>query len=247
MSNHVTPDPYGNLGVIPNASWSDRWVLFSHSQRENYFADVASWALLSVAQMEQLVQGLPPQPSNWLPTNTSLVDSLPSVIRLHEDIERGVLSRAPTVPEFVAWCDARRVEVHESLLAGLQKKADASEDEIEPQSTVTIEVPIWAPLRIQGETGNAEEKKRRGRPRTTKIRYDALIAESRDYLIAAAEKGRKLTVNDVAQTIAKRPAGEGLSWSNIARRLKGKLPLDQAKATADRHAHAIANKRFPAS
>jgi hypothetical protein len=102
MANHVTPDPYGNLGVIPNASWSERWVVLSDRQRAIYYADVASWALLSITQMEQLIQGLPPQPSNWLPTNTSLVESLPSITRLHEDIERGVLSQAPTLSEFVA-------------------------------------------------------------------------------------------------------------------------------------------------
>jgi hypothetical protein len=54
----VDPDPYGDLGAISDASWTERWMCWDKKAQDAYMADVASWPLLCLEQMEHLLQGL---------------------------------------------------------------------------------------------------------------------------------------------------------------------------------------------
>lgn len=223
-------DLHGNLGVIADASWPERWASFDQEQRDEYLSDVAQWGPLTIAQMEQLIQGFPPEPHAWMPTDTVLAEYAGMVDRLKSDIERGVLSRAPTVSEFAAWCDAMGVELPKPLVDALANGATPSPLP-HPQSSQKIILPEWLPFSPIKEEPDAVAKKPRGRPKISKVMYDALVQEGQKIMMTAARNGKMLKLAEIAIQLQRTLYGEGMSKENIIRRLKGKLPIKQAQAT----------------
>lgn len=96
------PDPYGNRGETSDASWEARWLCWDDQARDAYLASVAGWGPLDFTQLVHLIQGLLPPTYEWLSMPTCMVEFAPMVARLRQDIERGVLAKAPMPNEFAA-------------------------------------------------------------------------------------------------------------------------------------------------
>lgn len=234
-------DIYGNLGVIPDASWTERWVCFSQRQRDDYMRTVAYWGLLGMVQMEHLIQGLLPPPKNWITLPTCMVEFEPLVARLRQDIQRGAFPKAATANELAGWCDHMNAELPAPLVEELRKPTSCGVmHAAEAQSTTPICVPAWAPLPMTPTIAQVTKTPARGRPQKDPGRVEALIETSVDVLMSAARKGQALTLPEVAEAVRKLPCGQGMTVDNITRRLKGQLPVDQAKATATKHEGLVA-------
>lgn len=235
------PDIYGNLGVIPDASWTERWVCFTQRQRDDYMRTVACWGLLGVVQMEYLIQGLPPPPKGWMTPPTCMVEFEHLVARLRQDIQRGAFPKAATVNELASWCDQMGAdlpaplveELREPTLGGVMHAAVA-------QSTTPICLPAWCPLSTTATTTQGKKTAARGRPQKDPSRVRSLIEASKDVLMSAAREGQTMTLLEVAEAVRKLPCGEGMTVPSITRRLKGQLPVEQAKATATKNGGLVA-------
>lgn len=243
MKNAAHADPYGNWDVIADASWSKRWTSFDQKQRDEYMSNVALFRTLTIAQMEQLIQGFPPEPYAWMPTDTVLAESIGVVDRLKSDIDRGVLSPAPSVSEFAVWCDAMGVELPTPLVDALAKGVKPSPLP-QPQSTKKIILPAWVPLSPIKDESVAPAKNLRGRPRISisTHTYDDLVREGSRILMAAARDGEKLTLAEIVIQLQRTFSESGMTKENIMRRIKGKLPVTQARATAMRNMLAKSKK-----
>jgi hypothetical protein len=227
-------DAYGDKGEIPDASWTARWMRWNHSQQDEYMAAMAQAPLLGARQMGEIIQGLLPTPSTWITPMTRLSGDAPVLDRLSQDIARGAFPKAATPDEFAAWCDQYGVQLPVAFVRGLADAAAAgSTPTVCPQSPITIAPPKWLPLPIQGQKA-AAVKPAKGRPRSAAHNYERVIVAGGTILMGAARAGRNLTIEAVATSIAGTPDGCGMTEKNILRRLKGKLPVDQARATADR-------------
>jgi hypothetical protein len=234
-------DLYGNLGTIADASWDERWSRFSLEQLHTYLAGVASCGVLSMEQMEALIQGHAPPPSTWLPTNTCLVEHVPMVERLRTDVARGAVAKVQTPNEFAAWCDQMGVALPWAFVHELQRIGGPSPiAPSTPQSTVVIKVPAWAPLKIQA-TNTKAQKRRPGRPNSSEQKYEVLVRDGIRIMMEAARCGQVLGIREVAAALATTTCGLGLSAATIERRLKSKLPIEQARVTAAKSlAHRMA-------
>jgi hypothetical protein len=62
-----------------------------------------------------------------------------------------------------------------------------------------------------------------------------MLPEATEILLAAAERGEILSLAVVARQLMSVHNELGMSEENLVRRLKGKLPIKQAKATATKH------------
>lgn len=230
------PDPYGNLGAVADASWAEKWMRFSLADRDRHLASVAHWGPLDLVQMEHLIQGLLPPFNTWLAESTCMTEFMPMITRLRQDIERRAFPQAPTPNEFAAWCDQMGVALPEPLVQGLQNLAMASPAQPVPQSTIAIIIPAWVPNSLFGCKPTRRKKKPRGRPSTGQANCGVLIQEGQRILMDAARAGQKMTIREVAKALQELPCGQDMSTENIERRIKGKLPIAQARATAGKHA-----------
>lgn len=229
-------DPYGNLGEVADASWTEKWMNFSLADRDKYLSSVAHWGPLGIAQMEHLIQGLLPSPNTWLAESTYMTEFEPMITRLRQDIERGVFPKAPTANEFAAWCDQMGVALPEPLVQELKNVAMAPPAQLVPQSTTKINIPAWVPNSLFGCKPTQPKMKPRGRPPITQANNRVLVQEGQQILMAAARESQKMTIQEVAKVLRGLPCGQGMSIANIERRIKGELPIDQARATAGKHA-----------
>lgn len=241
----VDPDPYGSLGAIADASWAERWMCWDRKAQDAYMADVATWGPLSLEQMEHLIQGLLPPTSGWLCLPTALAEFQPVIFRLRQDIERGAISKAPTPNEFAAWCDQMRVELPAPLVNAIRAAAKiAPVLTLAQQSTTSIVLPGWAAMLGSAvKQSKPRSPPRRGRPPATEPTNAVLRKDGRRILMDAAHNGEVLTVREVAGQLQTTPAGQGKSVDNIERRLKGELPIPQAKATATKYKLAGTQRR----
>lgn len=57
-------------------------------------------------------------------------------------------------------------------------------------------------------------------------------------LMEAARHGEVMTIHTLAKHLQNTPCGQGMTQLNIKRRLKGKLPIAQARATATKNQEA---------
>lgn len=230
------PDPYGNLGAVPDASWTEKWMRFSVAERDGHLASVAHWGPLDLVQMVHLIQGLLPPFNTWLAESTCMTEFMPMITRLRQDIERGVFPKAPTANEFAAWCDHMSVVLPDPLVEELKKVAMAPPAQPVPQSTTAIVIPAWVPNSLFGCKPIRPKKIPRGRPPTAQANYSVLIQEGQRMLMEAARTGQRMTLPEVARELQGIPCGQSMTTANIERRLKGKLPIAQARATAGKHA-----------
>lgn len=238
-------DPYGNLGAISDASWAERWMCWDIDAQDDYFASVATWGPLYLEQMEHLIQGLLPPTSGWLCPPTALAEFQPMIIRLREDIDRGVISKAPTPNEFAAWCDQTGAELPAPFVQAIQAVAMLPPAPISaPQSTASIVLPGWASMLAVGVApAKTISLPKRGRPPATESTNDVLCRDGTRILMDAASKGTVLRVIDVAKQLQATPCGLGKAADNIARRLKGNLPIAHARATATKNQMAGSQRR----
>lgn len=241
----IDPDPYGSLGAIADASWAERWMCWDRPAQDAYMADAAAWKLLHLEQMEHLIQGLLPPTSSWLCPPTALTEYQPFIFRLRQDIDRGAMPKAPTPNEFAAWCDQMGVELPTPFVDALQKAAMVAPAPVSsPQSTTSIVLPGWAAMLGSGvKQSKPRSPPKRGRPPATEPTNAVLRKDGRRILMDAAHNGKVLTVRDVAGQLLTTPAGQGKSVDNIERRLKGELPIPQAKATATKYQLAETQRR----
>ena len=235
QKNSTITDPYGNKGAIPDASWTEQWMRFSPAMRNDYLASVAHWGPLGIVQLECLIQGLLPPPHTWLSTCTCMAEYEPLIKRLRQDIQREVLADAPTADEFAAWCDQMGVTLPDPLVQEIRKIAlTPLLRSATPHSTQVIVVPAWAPIVIKN-VDPPSGKKPKGRPSTGAAKYEVLVRDAHAMLMGAAQAGRKMTIPEIAEKLQRTPCGEGMEIDSIVRRLKGKLPVTQARATATRY------------
>lgn len=235
------PDINGNLGAIPDASWTERWACFTPQQMDDYVRTVAHWGPLSMAQMEYLIQGLPPPPKNWMTPPTCMVEFEPLVARLREDIQRGALPKAAMANELAGWCDHMGADLPVPLVEELRKPTPCGVMHAAvAQSTTPICLPAWLPLPVTPTKARGTKTAARGRPQKDPSRVRSLIETSVDVLMSAARKGQRMTLPKVAEAVQKLPCAQGMTVSNITRRLKGKLPIDQANATAAKNGGLVA-------
>jgi hypothetical protein len=237
----LKPDIYGDLGAIPDASWTERWACFTTKQMDAYMRAVAHWGPLSLAQMEYLIQGLPPPPKNWMTPPTCMVEFEPQVERLRQDIQRGAFPKAATADELAGWCDHMGAGLPAPLVEELQKPTPCeTEHAALAQSTAPICYPAWVPLPQPPTIAQGTKPAARGRPQKDPSRIRALVETSVNVLMSAAREGQTMTLQEVAEAVKKLPCGQGMTVSNITRRLKSKLPIDQAKATATKNGGPVA-------
>jgi len=238
-------DPYGNLGAISDASWAERWMCWGRQAQDTYMADVASWGPLYLEQMEHLIQGLLPPTASWLCPPTALAEFQPLIIRLRQDIDRGVLPQAPKPNEFAAWCDQMDIELPTPFVKAIHTKALVPPTPASsPQSTVSIILPPWAAMLGSGvKLSKPRSPLKRGRPPATEPTNAVLQKDGRRILMDAARTGEVLSVREVAEQLQPTPSGQGKSIDNIERRLKGALPIPQAKATATKYQLAGTQRR----
>lgn len=232
------PDPYGNLGAISDASWEARWMRWPKSDRDDYLASIAHWGPMDITQMAHLIQGLLPPTYEWLPLPTCMVEFLPVVKRLEQDIARGDLPQAPTPNEFAAWCDFMRIPLPEPLVRAIHEVAALPKvTHVPRQSTIEFVGPAWAPIPIPtgGQTVKPRSPPKRGRPVTTAPKLDVILSDAKGILMEAARKGEVLTITALAKQLLTTPNGGGMTVPNLERRLKGVLPTAQARATATKY------------
>lgn len=230
-------DPYGNLGAVPIASWEGRWMSWAKLNQDAYLANVAHWGPLDITQMAHLIQGLLPPTYEWLSAATCLEEVLPLVNRLKQDIERGLIAGAPTPVEFAAWCDLRNVSLPAPFVSEIQKVAAVPPvTHVPQQSQAKILGPAWLPVTSGKPRASPSPKPpKRGRPVTTAATLNSTIPEAVEILMAAAERGEILSVAVVARQLLSKHNELGMTEENLVRRLKGRLPIKQARATATKH------------
>jgi len=238
-------DPYGDLGAIADASWSERWMCWDRQAQDAYLASVADWGPLHLEQMEHLIQGLLPPTYGWLCLPTVLSEFQPLIFRLRQDIDRGVMSKAPTPNEFAAWCDQMGVELPAPFVQALLAASSVPAAPTSAlQSTASMVLPGWAAM-LGGTSKQPKPRSlpKRGRPPTTEPTNDVLCKDGRRILMDAARRGEVMTLRDVAAQLQATPSGHGKQIDNIERRIKGALPIQQAKATATKHQLAGTQRR----
>lgn len=237
-------DIHGDFGAISDASWTARWMSWSQPAQDKYMASVTSWGPLYLEQMEHLIQGLLPPTHAWLCPPTALAEFRPLIVRLRQDIDRGVLPKAPTPSEFAAWCDQMSVELPLPFVQALQVAAKVPKTLLAPQSPVTVKLEPWVFALVSDEPAiQNQSRPKRGRPPVSAPTNKVLCDEGTRVLIDAARQGVVLTIPKVAHILSSLPCGQGKQLANIERRLKGKLPLDSAKETATKHQVAGSQKR----
>ncbi|MCF8210134.1 MAG: hypothetical protein K9K38_12130 [Rhodoferax sp.] len=230
-------DPYGSLGAISIASWEARWMSWANFDQDAYLASVAHWGPLDITQMVHLIQGLLPPTYEWLSMPTCLAEFSPLVDRLKQDIQRGIIASAPTPDEFAAWCDLRNVSLPAPFVNEIHAMAASPPVvHVPQQSTTKIIGPAWLPVPAsKAANSHSRSPPKRGRPCTTAPTLDPILQEAKSRLIAAAERGEIKTIPDLVREIMGAHKDLGMTSGNLTRRLKGKLPIKQARATATKH------------
>lgn len=233
----IDPDPYGSLGAISIASWEAQWMSWANFDQNAYLANVAHWGPLDITQMVHLIQGLLPPTYEWLSMPTCLAEFSPLVDRLKQDIQRGLLASAPTPDEFAAWCDLRKVSLPAPFVSEIQAMAALPPVvHVPQQSTLKIIGPSWLPIcTASAAPSHSRSPPKRGRPATTAPTFDPILQEAKYLLMAAAERGERMTIPVVVRHIKETHKDLGLTTENLTRRFKGKLPIKQARATATKH------------
>jgi hypothetical protein len=104
------------------------------------------------------------------------------------------------------------------------------------QSTTQIIGPSWLPVRTSKATqSHSRSPPKRGRPATAAPTFDPILQDATARLIAAAERGEIITIPELVRQIKDTHKDLGMTTENLTRRLKGKLPIKQARATATKH------------
>jgi hypothetical protein len=164
------PDPYGNEGVLSGVQWSSKWSAWSEVRRNQHLATVLTQKRLSKGQIIDILQELPPRPSDWEEDWTCLDEYQPDVARFRFDVEAKVAPSSLTWEELRAWCLSRGVPVPE--LVRQMVGSDEASMGVEGQTGAAKFEP-WI-VRIESKVGQL--CKRRGRPPSTKVRDQELRA-----------------------------------------------------------------------
>lgn len=228
-------DPYGNDGADPDPQWSGQWSRWSRAARDDYLAKVPRLGPLKFAQMADILQGLPPRPSGWEAITTCTEEAYGAVARLRWEIERGRIAPSLTPSELRAWCEANHVEVPEVLSSMPASERDAGVAAGGVQTAIDvgeeISFPAWVAITPDHQKKTSPVNKRvAGRPATAAQRNSRVVQAATDFVISEAQQGRTPHLADVATHVESIAAG--MSSEDIKRRLKGKLPLNQAKQIA---------------
>lgn len=238
LGARVMPKPYtrtvdrdGSRGVLAAPSWSAAWSRMPSEKRGEWFEHVAQWPRLSFNQMEQLIQGLPPEPYAWSHPGTYMLEYEPHIRRLCYDIARGSFPTTATPKEFVEWCASCAADLPQEFQDAVAASVNAAAAVTSScGSTESSLGPSWAPLPVASETQDVSSyKKARGRPRVIVGRDEALAQAANEVLMKRANEGSLMTAKDVASAMQGTALAGGMSAASIERRLRGKLVLDQAR------------------
>lgn len=226
-------DPYGHCGATPTRGWTEIWSTWSPQAIDDHFRGAATWGTLDKVQAGQLIQGLPPQPKGWLDLGCCLGEATAAVDRLLLDMAGGAIPHAITPEELAAWCDRMAVGLPQPFVEGLWQahRTDQPVSEV-TQAATSLNMPPWVPSKLVDSGGHSKAVAKKGRPATMKATYQALVAAGTKLLLARANQGQRMTVAAVARELHGTPVAAGMTDDNIFRRLKGKLPIKSAAATA---------------
>ncbi len=228
-------DTRGNCGAEADRSWTEVWSQWQPERLQEYIASAATFGPLSVAQAAAIVQGLPPPPPGWPEPDTVLEEFASIVERLRDDVERGQMSSTPMPEELAAWCDARRHGLPSPFVDELaaQSSRVAAPPGGAPQSTQVIKLPAWVPL-SNVAIAPVPTKRKAGRPKTAEANHEALAAAATKRLMDLAAQGVSVSLEALARDFVGTPFAGGNGHATILRRLKGALPVQAAKAIAQR-------------
>ncbi len=202
----------GDDGAIPDPSWTEHWSTWSPKAMQSRIAEAASYGILSPVQVEALLQGMPPPPRGADPTGTLLAEFEAVVHRYRQDAARGRISTTPTPQELAAWADAMAAELPDPFLNALKAqtiKVGAARVGVAPGGH-TVTLPPWAaPLPASDVEMRPKPKRKVGRPTTLKAVVPALEKAAWDNIMAAARKGRRLSLMAAAQQLQGTPVAGG--------------------------------------
>lgn len=234
--DHTYNELYGSDGAVPSPSWSSRWSGLEIQDLEGCFEVAAESAALSLNQMEQLLQGLPPEVSCWPHTRSYLSANRAAIRELRFALASGVLVHPVSPSQFVAWCEAHPHELPDLFV-----------DRVRAMGVAAVVQPISNPLgALWGQlvaskptTTSGYSKPVQGRPKTAEVRDAKLIKAATEMLLAAATAGVAMTRNEVAVALEGTSLAGGIAIDTIKRVLAKRLPLQYAKEVA-RQARASA-------
>jgi len=132
--------------------------------------------------------------------------------------------------ELAAWCDLMNVQLPAALVNALRAPS-AAPGAATAQSQIPISMPAWVPLPIASPCSKPA-KAPRGRPRGGSGNHDALVRRGTELLLEEAGKGHHMTLRQIAKVLHSEPVGASMAGNSIVRRMKGQLPVEQAKETA---------------
>lgn len=226
-----TADRDGSRGVLADPSWSAVWTQMPLEKRGEWFEDAAKWPRLSFNQMEQLIQGLPPEQFAWTHPGTYMLEFEQHIQRLSYDISRRSFPPRATPQEFVEWCIRCGADLPQEFQDAVAAAVNASAAVTSSCGLAASSLgPSWAPLPVASATqAVSSHKKGRGRPRVILGRDEALAKAANEVLMKRAREGSLMTAKDVASTMQGTALAGGMSVASVERRLRGKLVLDQAR------------------
>lgn len=228
----ATPDPYGSKGVVPAASWTSSWAFMESEQLSACFERAADCPALTINQMEQLIQGLPPEDNAWPHPVAALECASLAIRELRFAFASGVLVHPISPAQFTDWCDSVGWDLPELLVDRVRNPPSVAMPAECPAPAPSVG-PAWAPLGAYAVKADTKKpKRRRGRPVTNFGQIGALVAAGNEVLRQAADAGKPMTREDVAKALFGTHAAGRKSTATIRRLLSGKLHLEHANATA---------------
>lgn len=230
VSSEIDPD--GAMGVIAAPTWSARWSGLNLNDLEACFKNAAECAALSLNQMEQLLQGLPPERSTWPHLRTCLSGCKVAIRDLRFDLANETLPRPVSPSQFLAWCADRQHELPDPFIERLMELESISvSHQGAPKNVMTAS--IWGQLVASVPAATPKPRKAvSGRPKTAALRDKQLVAAGNQILMASAEKGIVMTRDAVAAELERSGVAGGIALDTIKRVLSGQLYLEQARQVA---------------
>ncbi len=220
-------DPLGNLGVVPDPSWTSKWSEWPAARIDEYIRSVAGWSPLSRGQVRAIMDGVPPPPPGWPENTETFDDSTAAFSRFESDVEQGAIPATPLPEELVAWCRRSRIQLRSDFVAAVDQRhppdmKDAQADE------ATFALPAWAPANLSSSQAPAAPRPR-GRPRTAGHMYEEMIKQGNDLLLSHARQGEILTLRKIADILISRGLTGTMEHTSVRQRLKGELQFQLAK------------------